>query len=92
MSEIVTNVHCAPIIFLMHPRSAMIFNGLDIEAKNLHIVELMGYLELNYLVERGKVVITDSGGLTEEMIVMGVPCITLRNNSECPDTYTIGAN
>jgi UDP-N-acetylglucosamine 2-epimerase (non-hydrolysing) len=52
----------------------------------------MGYLEFNYLVERAKAVITDSGGITEETTVMGVPCITLRDNTERPETCTIGTN
>jgi UDP-N-acetylglucosamine 2-epimerase (non-hydrolysing) len=52
----------------------------------------MGYLEFNYLVERSKAVITDSGGITEETTVMGIPCITLRNNTERPETVTIGTN
>jgi len=59
---------------------------------NLHIVEPMGYLEFNYLVERAKAVVTDSGGITEETTVMGVPCITLRNNTERPETCTVGTN
>ena len=59
---------------------------------NLHIVEPMGYLEFNYLVERAKAVVTDSGGITEETTVMGVPCITLRDNPERPETCTIGTN
>ena len=52
----------------------------------------MGYLEFNYLVERAKAVVTDSGGITEETTVMGVPCITLRDNTERPETCTIGTN
>jgi UDP-N-acetylglucosamine 2-epimerase (non-hydrolysing) len=52
----------------------------------------MGYLEFNYLVERSKCVITDSGGITEETTVMGVPCMTLRNNTERPETVTQGTN
>ena len=67
----------------------------DILAKrfpNLHIVEPMGYLEFNYLVERAKAVVTDSGGITEETTVMGVPCITLRDNTERPETCTVGTN
>jgi UDP-N-acetylglucosamine 2-epimerase (non-hydrolysing) len=60
--------------------------------KNLHIVEPMGYLEFNYLVERAKAVVTDSGGITEETTVMGVPCITLRDNTERPETCTVGTN
>ena len=59
---------------------------------NLHIVAPMGYLEFNYLVERAKAVVTDSGGITEETTVMGVPCITLRDNTERPETCTIGTN
>ena len=58
----------------------------------MHIVEPMGYLEFNYLVERAKAVITDSGGITEETTVMGVPCITLRGNTERPEICTIGTN
>ena len=92
MSEIVTNVQGLPIVFPIHPRTAKIFSDLGIGAPNLHIVEPMGYLEFNYLVERAKAVITDSGGITEETTVMGVPCITLRDNTERPETCTIGTN
>ena len=92
MNEIVTNVRDLPIVFPIHPRTAKIFNDLGIEAPNLHIVEPMGYLEFNYLVDRAKAVITDSGGITEETTVMGVPCITLRDNTERPETCTIGTN
>lgn len=52
----------------------------------------MGYLEFNYLVERAKVVITDSGGITEETTVLGVPCMTLRDNTERPETVIEGTN
>lgn len=70
-------------------------NSEEILAKlfpNLHIVEPLGYLEFNYLVERAKAVVTDSGGITEETTVMGVPCITLRDNTERPETCTVGTN
>ena len=92
MNEIVTNVHGLPIIFPIHPRTAKIFKDLRIEAENLHIVEPLGYLEFNYLVERSKAVITESGGITVETTVMGVPCISLRDNTERPETCTIGTN
>ena len=52
----------------------------------------MGYLEFNYLVEKAFAVITDSGGITEETTVMGVPCMTLRDSTERPETCTIGTN
>lgn len=92
MHEIVSNTHNLPVVFPIHPRTAKIFSELDIIAPNLKIVEPMGYLEFNYLVENAKAVITDSGGITEETTVMGVPCITLRDNTERPETITIGTN
>ena len=99
MEQIIDNVHNLPVIFPIHPRTAKLFYGLwGDEAElakrlpNLHIVEPMGYLEFNYLVERAKAVVTDSGGITEETTVMGVPCITLRDNTERPETCTVGTN
>ena len=99
MEQIITNVQGLPIIFPIHPRTAKIFynlwgneDNLRQLFPNLHIVEPMGYLEFNYMVERAKAVVTDSGGITEETTVMGVPCITLRDNTERPETCTIGTN
>jgi UDP-N-acetylglucosamine 2-epimerase (non-hydrolysing) len=92
MQEIVENVHEMPIIFPIHPRTAKIFSELGIVASNLHIIDPMGYLEFNYLVKNAKAVITDSGGITEETTVMGIPCITLRDNTERPETITMGTN
>lgn len=99
MEQIINNVHGLPIIFPIHPRTAKIFYNLwgdEATLKtlfpNLHIVDPMGYLEFNYMVEHAKVVVTDSGGITEETTVMGVPCITLRDNTERPETCTIGTN
>lgn len=92
IDEIVNNVQGLPIIFPIHPRTAKIFSGLGIEAQNLMIIEPLGYLEFNYLVENCKAVITDSGGITEETTVMGIPCITLRANTERPETVSIGTN
>ena len=92
IKEIVINVEGLPVIFPIHPRTAAIFSDLGISAPNLHIVDPMGYLEFNYLVHQAKAVITDSGGITEETTVMGVPCITLRDNTERPETCTIGTN
>lgn len=102
MEQIIDNVHGLPVIFPIHPRTAKILKELMSEGvkelrieerfPNLHIVEPMGYLEFNYLVERAKAVVTDSGGITEETTVMGVPCITLRDNTERPETCTVGTN
>lgn len=92
MDAILENVKGLPVIFPVHPRTKKIMNRLGISAPNLHMVEPLPYLEFNYLVERSKAVITDSGGITEETTVMGVPCLTLRDNTERPETITEGTN
>ncbi len=92
IDEIIANSHGLPLIFPAHPRTAKILTKLSISYENLHIIEPLGYLEFNYLVENARAVITDSGGITEETTVMGVPCITLRDNTERPETVTIGTN
>lgn len=92
MNEIILGSKGLPILFPIHPRTAKIFRDLNIVSPNLHIVDPMGYLEFNYTVKHAKAVITDSGGITEETTVMGVPCITLRDNTERPETITMGTN
>ena len=81
-----------PIIFPVHPRTAKNLQSLGIQASNLFMTDPMSYLEFNYLVKYAKAVITDSGGITEETTVMRVPCMTLRNNTERPETVTVGTN
>ncbi len=90
--EIIKSSHELKLIFPMHPRTYAIFKKLGISHERLKIVDPLPYLEFNYLVERSKLVITDSGGITEETTVLGIPCITLRDNTERPETITIGTN
>lgn len=92
MNEIISASGGLPIVFPIHPRTAKIFREIGIAAPNLHIIDPLGYLEFNYLVKNAKAVITDSGGITEETTVMHVPCLTLRDNTERPETCTIGTN
>lgn len=92
LEEIINHSQNLPLIFPVHPRTAKIVAGLGITHPRLHMIDPMGYLEFNYLVERCKAVVTDSGGITEEATVMGVPCMTLRENTERPETITIGTN
>lgn len=92
IGEIMDNVQGLPVIFPVHPRTEKILNQLGITHENLHAIEPLGYLEFNYLVKNSKAVITDSGGITEETTVMGIPCITLRDNTERPETCTVGTN
>jgi len=81
-----------PIIFPVHPRTAKNLEALGIQTDHLWMTDPMSYLEFNYLVKHAKAVITDSGGITEETTVMRVPCMTLRNNTERPETVTVGTN
>ncbi len=82
-----------PVIFPVHPRTAGMLERLAGGVPdNIRMVGPQPYLEFNYLVKHAKAVITDSGGITEEATVMGVPCLTLRDNTERPETITIGTN
>lgn len=81
-----------PLVFPVHPRTAKILKTIGIEYPNLHLIEPLSYLEFNYLVQNSKAVITDSGGITEEASIMGIPCMTLRNNTERLETITLGTN
>ncbi|MFY0698215.1 UDP-N-acetylglucosamine 2-epimerase [Balneola sp. EhC07] len=92
MNEIILNTKDLPLIFPVHPRTAKMLKNIGISHERLHMIEPLGYLEFNYLVERSKAVITDSGGITEETTVMGIPCLTLRNSTERPETISIGTN
>lgn len=92
LETIIKESNGLPIIFPVHPRTAKNLQGLGINAVNLIMVEPMSYLEFNYMVKYAKAVITDSGGITEETTVMGVPCMTLRNNTERPETVDTGTN
>ena len=92
IDEIILHSDPFHLVFPVHPRTAKVLERLRIKDERLHLVEPMGYLEFNYLVERSKAVITDSGGITEETTVMGIPCMTLRDNTERPETITLGTN
>jgi UDP-N-acetylglucosamine 2-epimerase (non-hydrolysing) len=81
-----------PVIFPVHPRTAKTLEQIDSLPSNVLSVEPQPYLEFNYLVRHAKAVITDSGGVTEETTVMGIPCVTMRDNTERPETVTIGTN
>ena len=92
LNAIVKNARNLPVVFPVHPRTAKTLRALGSLPENLHIVDPQPYLEFNYLVKNAKAVITDSGGITEEATVMGIPCLTLRDSTERPETVTIGTN
>jgi UDP-N-acetylglucosamine 2-epimerase (non-hydrolysing) len=93
LNAIIESARELPIIFPVHPRTAKIIQSLRLSvSQSLYLIDPIGYLEFNYLVKHSKCVITDSGGITEETTVMNVPCITLRDNTERPETVEIGTN
>ena len=92
LDEIILNSKELPLIFPVHPRTAKVLQNLGVEYPRLKLIAPLCYLEFNFLVERSFAVITDSGGITEETTVMGIPCMTLRDNTERPETITMGTN
>lgn len=80
------------IVFPIHPRTKAILGETNPELKNILFVEPQGYLNFMYLIKNSFAVITDSGGISEETTVLGIPCFTMRNNTERPETQTIGTN
>jgi UDP-N-acetylglucosamine 2-epimerase (non-hydrolysing) len=81
-----------PIVFPVHPRTAKTLRDMGELPQSFVVVDPQPYLEFNFLVKHAKAVITDSGGITEETTVMGVPCLTLRDSTERPETVEIGTN
>jgi UDP-N-acetylglucosamine 2-epimerase (non-hydrolysing) len=85
------------LIFPIHPRTKSNLEKLNLSArikgmKNLIITEPLGYLDFLCLTSNALFVMTDSGGLQEETTILGIPCMTLRNNTERPVTITDGTN
>jgi UDP-N-acetylglucosamine 2-epimerase (non-hydrolysing) len=86
-----------PIVFPVHPRATKTIaeHGMLERVKkisNLHLIEPLGYLDFLNLYSNAQLVLTDSGGIQEETSVLGVPCLTLRENTERPITVTMGTN
>ena len=81
-----------PVIFPIHPRTAKRMAEFGIDAGDVKVTEPFGYLEFLNLMSNARLVLTDSGGLQEETTILGIPCLTLRHNTERPVTITHGAN
>ena len=92
INSIIKHMKGLQIVFPVHPRTRNFLEQLDIQSDSLYLVEPLSYLKFNYLVKNALVVITDSGGITEETTVLGVPCMTVRDNTERPETINEGTN
>lgn len=82
----------AQVVFPVHPRTMKNFSQMKNKSEKVIPISPLSYLEFIYLIKNAKGVITDSGGIQEETTVLGIPCFTLRNNTERPETVTIGTN
>jgi UDP-N-acetylglucosamine 2-epimerase (non-hydrolysing) len=80
------------IIFPIHPRTKAILGETKLDLKNIILVDPQSYLNFMFLIKNSFAVITDSGGISEETTVLGIPCFTMRNNTERPETQSIGTN
>ncbi len=80
------------VVFPMHPRTRKNIEKFGISLSGISVIDPLGYHEFIYLVKHAKGIITDSGGITEEATVLNIPCLTLRNSTERPETVTMGTN
>ena len=81
-----------PVVFPAHPRTRLRLEAAGLKMDRVRLLEPVGYLEMLDLVEHAFAVVTDSGGLQEESTALGVPCLTIRPNTERPITITEGTN
>ncbi|MFS8609562.1 MAG: UDP-N-acetyl glucosamine 2-epimerase, partial [Gammaproteobacteria bacterium] len=84
-----------PLVFPMHPRTRHVLQGAASDwrpSDQLHIIEPVGYLDNLVLIENARMVLTDSGGLQKEAFFLGTPCVTLRSETEWPETVDGGGN
>jgi UDP-N-acetylglucosamine 2-epimerase (non-hydrolysing) len=81
-----------PVLFPVHPRTRKMMQEFGINAGDISLIQPVGYLEFLGLETDARLILTDSGGVQEEACILNVPCVTLRENTERPETLTAGAN
>jgi UDP-N-acetylglucosamine 2-epimerase (non-hydrolysing) len=81
-----------PVVYPIHPRAKKQLEVFNLATGSIRVVEALDYLSFLRLERNAKLVLTDSGGVQEEACILGVPCVTLRYNTERPETLEVGAN
>jgi len=81
-----------PLIYPLHPHSRKRMSEFDLRSENLNLITPIDYLGFLQLGSNARLILTDSGGVQEEACILGVPCVTLRDNTERPETVEVGAN
>jgi len=92
VSQLASLAQGMPVVFPVHPRTRKMMEGLEPAAPGLHLVDPLGYVDFLSLIAEARAVLTDSGGIQEETTYLGIPCFTLRANTERPVTLTSGTN
>jgi UDP-N-acetylglucosamine 2-epimerase (non-hydrolysing) len=82
----------SPIIYPIHPRSRKMMTKFGLKPRSLKLIEPVDFLGFLQLESNARLILTDSGGVQEEACILGVPCVTLRDNTERPETVEVGAN
>ena len=90
--ELVADEFGLPVIYPIHPRARKMMNHFGLKANGIEFIEPLDYLSFVQLEAKAKLVLTDSGGVQEEACILGVPCVTLRDNTERPETLEVGSN
>ncbi len=88
----VSEVYGLQVIFPMHPRTQKMMQEFNISSEGICIISPVGYLDFLELEAHAWLILTDSGGVQEEACILQVPCITLRENTERPETVDVGGN
>jgi UDP-N-acetylglucosamine 2-epimerase (non-hydrolysing) len=81
-----------PVIFPIHPRTAKMMEQFGLSARGIQVTDPVGYLDFLNMESKARIIITDSGGIQEEACILGVPCVTVRDSTERPETVSVGAN
>jgi len=90
--ELVSQEFSLPVVFPVHPRTRKMAAEFGFEFDGIRAIEPLGFLEFLQLEANARLALTDSGGVQEETCILGVPCVTLRENTERPETVDVGAN
>ncbi len=91
--ELVSNNYNMPIIFPVHPRTKKMMKKFKLKIKKeIRLIEPIGFLDFIQLEANARLILTDSGGVQEEACILNVPCVTLRDNTERPETVSIKSN
>ena len=80
------------VIYPIHPRTKNKLEKFGLKFSNVKLTEPLGYIDFLKLQMHANMVVTDSGGIQEEACILGVPCITIRENTERPETLDVGSN